>query len=80
MWNRLTRMNLQDRTLFEGPEDWWGTAEAINKLKKMLWGWDALRIFNDKLSASLTQIQRAHDTMDNIIKQVCSDRSRTLGP
>ncbi|KAK0666027.1 hypothetical protein QBC41DRAFT_157065 [Cercophora samala] len=62
-------IEIRDRTLFEGPEDWWGTAEAINKLKKMLWGWDALRIFNDKLSASLTQIQRAHDAMDNHIKQ-----------
>lgn len=71
-------IEIRDRTLFEGPEDWWGTAEAINKLKKMLWGWDALRIFNDKLSASLTQIQRAHDTMDNIIKQETSYQDAEL--
>ncbi|KAK0735987.1 hypothetical protein B0T21DRAFT_383668 [Apiosordaria backusii] len=69
----LTRLDdnieIRNRTLIDGPEDWWGTAEAITKLKKILWGWDALRIFNDKLSASLTQIQRAHDTMENLIKQ-----------
>ncbi|KAK4205403.1 hypothetical protein QBC40DRAFT_302701 [Triangularia verruculosa] len=69
----LTRLDgiieIRNRTLIDGPEDWWGTAEAITKLKKMLWGWDALRIFNDKLSASLTQIQRAYDTTENHIKQ-----------
>lgn len=58
----------QDRTLLEGLEDWWGTVEAINKLKKMLWGWEALRVFNDKLSSSLSQIQRAQEAMEHVIK------------
>ncbi|KAK0744618.1 hypothetical protein B0T21DRAFT_282031, partial [Apiosordaria backusii] len=66
-------IEIRNRTLVEGLEDWWGTAEAINKLKKMLWGWDALRIFNDKLSTSLSQIQRAHDVMENVIKQVYAE-------
>ncbi|KAK3326630.1 hypothetical protein B0H66DRAFT_551399 [Apodospora peruviana] len=62
-------MEIGDRTLLEGLEDWWGTTEAINKLKKMLWGWEALRVFNDKLSSSLSQIQRAQEAMEHTIKQ-----------
>ncbi|KAK3350290.1 hypothetical protein B0T25DRAFT_457435, partial [Lasiosphaeria hispida] len=68
-------MGIGDRTLLEGLEDWWGTVEAINKLKKMLWGWEALRVFNDKLSSSLSQIQRAQAAMEHVIKHVrlCTD-------
>ncbi|KAK3987693.1 hypothetical protein QBC44DRAFT_117231 [Cladorrhinum sp. PSN332] len=62
-------MGIGDKTLLRGLEDWWGTAEAVNKLKKMLWGWEALRVFNDKLSSSLSQIQRAQDAMERAIRQ-----------
>ncbi|KAK4221059.1 hypothetical protein QBC38DRAFT_149395 [Podospora fimiseda] len=62
-------MGIGDKTLLEGLEDWWGTAEAVNKLKKMLWGWEALRVINDKLSSSLSQIQRAQETTERTIKQ-----------
>ncbi|KAK4161191.1 hypothetical protein QBC43DRAFT_292255 [Cladorrhinum sp. PSN259] len=62
-------MDIGDKTLLEGLEDWWGTAEAVNKLKKMLWGWEALRVFNDKLASSSSQIQRAQDTMERTIRQ-----------
>lgn len=62
-------MGIGNKTLLEGLEDWWGTSEAVNKLKKMLWGWEALRVFNDKLSSSLSQIQRAQDIMERYIRQ-----------
>lgn len=62
----------QDRTLLEGLEQWFNTEQSINKLKKMLWGWEALRVFNDKLSSSLSQIQRAQEAMEHVIKQVSS--------
>ncbi|KAK4183825.1 hypothetical protein QBC35DRAFT_83621 [Podospora australis] len=71
-------MEIGDRTLLEGLEDWWGTAEAINKLKKMLWGWEALRVFNDKLSASISRIQRAQDTMEHIIRQEAAQQDAEL--
>ncbi|KAK4465126.1 hypothetical protein QBC42DRAFT_26114 [Cladorrhinum samala] len=62
-------MGIGNKTLLEGLEDWWGTSEAVNKLKKMLWGWEALRVFNDKLSSSLSQIQRAQDVMERYVRQ-----------
>jgi len=71
-------MGIGDRTLLEGLEDWWGTVEAINKLKKMLWGWEALRVFNDKLSSSLSQIQRAQEAMENVIKHDASQQNIDL--
>jgi hypothetical protein len=55
--------------LLEGLE--WGTSEAVDKLKKMLWGLEALRVFDDRLSASLAQIQKAQDAMERTVKQVC---------
>ncbi|KAK0722603.1 hypothetical protein B0T26DRAFT_643204 [Lasiosphaeria miniovina] len=71
-------MEIGDRTLLEGLEDWWGTTEAINKLKKMLWGWEALRVFNDKLSSSLSQIDRAHEAMEHTIKQDATNQHADL--
>ena len=59
---------LQERVLLEGLE--WGTSEAVDKLKKMLWGLEALRVFDDRLSASLAQIQKARESMERTIKQV----------
>lgn len=55
--------------LLEGLE--WGTSEAVDKLKKMLWGLEALRVFDDRLSASLSQIQKAQEAMERTIKQEC---------
>ncbi len=54
--------------MLEGLE--WGTTEAVDKLKKMLWGLEALRVFDDRLSASLAQIQKAREAMERTIKQV----------
>ena len=41
----------------------------MDKLKKMLWGLEALRVFDDRLSASLSQIQKAREAMERTIKQ-----------
>lgn len=55
--------------MLEGLE--WGTTRAVDKLKKMLWGLEALRVFDDRLSASLSQIQKAREAMERTIKQAC---------
>jgi hypothetical protein len=43
----------------------------------MIWGGQALRVLDDKLSASLSQIQNAKEAMVHTIKQVCTAR-RTI--
>jgi hypothetical protein len=64
----LAKTSTQEKVLLEGLE--WGTSEAVDKLKKMLWGLEALRVFDDRLSGSLSQIQKAQEAMERIIKQV----------
>ncbi|KAI9049724.1 hypothetical protein LZ554_005876 [Drepanopeziza brunnea f. sp. 'monogermtubi'] len=60
-------VGLGEQVLLEGLE--WGTSEAVDKLKRMLWGLEALRVFDDRLSASLSQIQKAQGAMERTIKQ-----------
>lgn len=60
-------VGLGDKVLLEGLE--WGTDEAVDRLKKLLWGLEALRVFNDRLSASLAQVQKAQEAMERTIKQ-----------
>lgn len=60
-------VGLGEKVLLEGLE--WGTSEAVTKLKKMLWGLEALRVFDDRLSASISQIQKAQEAMERTIKQ-----------
>lgn len=36
----------------------------------MLWGLEALRVFDDRLSGSLSQIQKAQESMERTVKQV----------
>ncbi|KAE9369730.1 hypothetical protein N431DRAFT_345331 [Stipitochalara longipes BDJ] len=66
-----TIVELGDRVLLQGLE--WGTTKAVDKLKKMLWGLEALRVFDDRLSASLSQIQKAREAMERTIKQLHVD-------
>jgi len=54
--------------LFEGLE--WEDNDPIDKLKRMIWGGQALRVLDDRLSASLSQIHNAKETLDHSIKQV----------
>lgn len=63
----LTFISFQDRVLLQGLD--WRSSKAVDKLKKMLWGLEALRVFDDRLSASLSQIQKAREAMERTIKQ-----------
>lgn len=60
-------VELGDRVLLQGLD--WRSSKAVDKLKKMLWGLEALRVFDDRLSASLSQIQKAREAMERTIKQ-----------
>lgn len=40
------------------------------KLKKMLWGLEALRVLEDKLGSSIYELKKAADKMEYIISQV----------
>lgn len=42
----------------------WGENQVVETLKQMLWGLEALRAFDERLSASLHQIQRAREAME----------------
>ena len=55
--------------MFEGLE--WEVNDPIDKLKRMIWGGQALRVLDDRLSASLSQIHNAKEALDHTIKQVC---------
>jgi hypothetical protein len=45
-------------------------SDAVEKLKRMLWGLEALRVFDDRLSTSLSQIRKARETLEHTIDQV----------
>jgi hypothetical protein len=56
--------------LFEGLEwDENNPDNTVDKLKRMGWGGQALRIFDERLSASLAQIHNAREALDHTIKQ-----------
>jgi hypothetical protein len=59
---------IQDDVLLEGLD--WKAENAVEKLKKHLWGLEALRIISDRLESSLVQIQRARQSVEHIVKQV----------
>ena len=44
------------------------------KLKKMLWGLEALRVLEDKLGSSIYELKKAADKMEYIISQVNTAR------
>lgn len=72
---RLT-LGSQEDVLLQGID--WGTTQALAKLKKMLWGLEALRAFDERLSASLAQIQRAKEAMERNGKKVWRTRRTNL--
>jgi Mg2+ and Co2+ transporter CorA len=53
-------MNLNPRVLLEGME-WEKSDRALRRLKQMLWGFEALRIFGDKLKKALDAVLKAGD-------------------
>lgn len=48
-WRPFANEMFQEKVLLEGLE--WGTSEDVDKLKKMLWGLEDLRVFDGRLSA-----------------------------
>ena len=44
--------------------------QAVSVLKQMLWGFEALRIFNDKLSQAIDVVNRAEIKMNTLLETV----------
>jgi len=61
---------LQPMVLLRGLK-WHKSDVALKKLKEMLWGLEALRVFDDKLRKALEKIQEADEKMREKIKRVC---------
>ncbi len=60
--------------------DWEERDKAVYKLQKMIMCLEALRVFDDRLSSSLSKIQEAKETMVREItetKQVCACQHST---
>jgi len=50
---------------------WHKSDVALKKLKDMLWGLEALRVFSDKLEKVLEKIEDAKKAMRLALKRVC---------
>ena len=61
---------LQPMVLLKGLK-WHKSDVALKKLKEMLWGLEALRVFDDKLRKALEKIKEADEKMRERLKRVC---------
>lgn len=59
---------VQEHILFKGLN--WKTEEAVEKLKKYLWGLESVRILEDHLESTMAQIEKARQSLEHRIKQV----------
>jgi hypothetical protein len=59
---------VQEKILLEGIE--LDASDAVERLERMLWGLEALRVFDDRLSTSLSQIRKARETLEHTVDQV----------
>ena len=50
--------------------EWRRSNLAVEHLKEMLWGFEALSVFDDKLTKSIQEIDRAIKTMEEFGKRV----------
>lgn len=55
--------------LLKGME-WHKSDVALKKLKKMLWGLEALRVFNDKLTRALQEVKDGKEKMKGGLARV----------
>ncbi|KAM0809294.1 hypothetical protein AB5N19_09637 [Seiridium cardinale] len=69
-------VGLGEEVLLQGID--WASNEAIEKLKKMLWGLEALRAFDERLSASIHQIQRAREVLERTGSKDSNSRNTDL--
>ena len=58
--------------LLKGME-WHKSDEALKHLKKMLWGLEALRVFDDKLRTALSEIKNAKIKMKTELEKASTD-------
>ncbi|KAH8205701.1 hypothetical protein TruAng_000195 [Truncatella angustata] len=54
-------VGLGEEVLLRGID--WASTQTLERLKKMLWGLEALRAFDERLSASIHQIERATEAL-----------------
>ncbi len=50
--------------------EWHKSDVALKKLKQMLWGFEALRVFGDKLAKALSETTRAEASMRSSLERV----------
>ena len=55
--------------LLKGME-WHKSDDAVKKLKQMLWGLEALRVFDDKLTRALQEIKEGKEKMKGALAKV----------
>lgn len=48
----------------------WEADDAVDKLRTMLWGLEALKMFDDRLSSSLSSIEKARKDLEDTINSV----------
>jgi len=60
----------QAMVLLKGLE-WHKSDIALRKLKKMLWGLEALRVFDDKLKMALARIKDSKEATKKDLERVC---------
>ena len=51
--------------------EWHKSDVALKKLKEMLWGLEALRVFDDKLKRALQCVKEGREEMYKELKRVC---------
>ncbi|EXJ75798.1 uncharacterized protein A1O5_00305 [Cladophialophora psammophila CBS 110553] len=61
-------MGMNPLVLLKGLE-WRKSDAALKKLKQMLWGFEALRIFDEKLERALDEINQAKEKMESELKR-----------
>jgi len=52
--------------------EWHKSDVALKKLKEMLWGLEALRVFDDKLGRALQEISQGEEQTKKELIRVCS--------
>lgn len=59
--------------------NWEKSDLALKKLKQMLWGFEALRVFGDKLKKALDEVNRAESKMKTWLEKVSRSKSTPFG-
>ncbi|KAH8648735.1 hypothetical protein BGZ60DRAFT_390281 [Tricladium varicosporioides] len=70
-------MGLNPKVLLKGIE-WHKSDVALRRLKKMLWGLEALRVFDDKLKQALLKIGDGKAAMDDVLVKVSELRHKDM--